>query len=67
MKCLIAPYMGSSLQSNGLIDLPQEWGYVFFPMESSLLGKMKGPKGPLNYITCYQIFSSSPLLFFSVF
>lgn len=43
MKCLIAPYMGSGLQPNGLIDLPQVWGYVFSPMESSLQGKRKGP------------------------
>lgn len=46
LECLIASYMGSSLQPNGLIELPQVWGYVFYPMGSSLLGKMKGPKGP---------------------
>lgn len=49
MKCLIAPYMGNSLQSNGLIELPQVWGCVFSPMESSLKGKRKGPKGPFPF------------------
>lgn len=49
MKCLIAPYMGSSLQPNGLIYLPQVWGYVFSPMESSLQGKRKGPYGPFPF------------------
>ncbi|HHQ7516926.1 TPA: hypothetical protein ACSU0N_005302, partial [Escherichia coli] len=43
-KCLIAPYMGSSLQPNGLIELPQVWGYVFYPTGSFLQGK-KEPKG----------------------
>ncbi len=28
MNCLASPYMGSSLQPNGLIELPQVWGYV---------------------------------------
>lgn len=49
MKCLIAPYMGSGLQPNGLSALPQVWGYIFSPMESSLKGKMKGPKGPFVF------------------
>lgn len=49
-KCLIAPYMGSSVQPNGLIDLPQVWGDVFSPMESSLQGKRKGPYGPFFII-----------------
>ncbi|CAE14125.1 unnamed protein product [Photorhabdus laumondii subsp. laumondii TTO1] len=34
--------MGSGLQPNGLIELPQVWGYVFCPMGSSLKGKTKG-------------------------
>lgn len=54
MKCLIAPYMGSSLQPNGLIYLPQVWGYVFSPMESSLQGKRKGPYGPFPFKKCYH-------------
>lgn len=51
-ECLIAPYMGSGLQSNGLIELPQVWGEVFYPMGSSLKGKMKGPKGP--FLICQK-------------
>ncbi|CAK9885280.1 MAG: hypothetical protein XXXJIFNMEKO3_01677 [Candidatus Erwinia impunctatus] len=54
MKCLIAPYMGRCLQPNGLIDLPQVWGYVFSPMESSLQVKRKGPYGPFPIIKYYH-------------
>lgn len=54
MKCLIVPYMGSCLQPNGLIKLPQVWGYVFSPMESFLQGKTKGPLGPFVLIISFK-------------
>lgn len=48
-KCLIAQYMGRVYSPNGLIELPQVWGYVFSPMESSLKGKRKGRKALVIY------------------
>lgn len=78
MKCFIAPYMGSSLQPNGLIELPQAWGYIFSPMESSLNGKRKGRKALsfvlhivhffLQFISLFsQLFSKFGIIYFIVY
>lgn len=55
MKCLISPYIGSCLQSNGLIWLPQVWGYLFYPMGSSLKGKGERAGRPFS-CCCKTIF-----------
>lgn len=49
---LIAPYMGSCLQLNELIQLPivGDIKEVFYPMDSSSKEGVKGSKDPFGYL-----------------